>query len=264
MFPIWNDSSLQGSQHGERTGIFRERVSRFLELSPSPFREKLWDSHNLGPEDVNDRDRVAVARFFFKHVGMKRFVDKANQNCFRIPYLFELFPDAIFIYVKRDGRDNINSLIHGWSRPDEFAAWSQDIPANIQIDNGRYRQWSFFLFPGWRNYLQSPVEEVCAQQWISANQSVLSAKRDMPHARWIEVFYEDILKRPSETFEELFNRLKITYSEGIRNHCTRLLERPYNAFSQPRLHKWKEENRERIERISPVIKDTMIKMGYRI
>jgi hypothetical protein len=241
-----------------------EKESHDFWNSLHPPEEKNWNSHRLDEEDVSERDRVEVARYFFKHVGMRRFVDKANQNCFRIPFLLKLFPDAIFVYVKRDGRDNVNSLIHGWGRPEEFGGWSRKLPANVQIDNGKYTRWCFFLFSGWRNYLQAPVEEVCAQQWISANDSVLSAQRTMPHAAWVEVFYEDILSRPIETFRELFKGLDISFTDDVKGHCSELLNSPYNAFSPPRLNKWKEENRELIERITPVIQETMMRMGYRI
>ena len=226
-----------------------------------PPEENNWESHRLNAGDLSERDRVRVARYFFKYVGMRRFVDKANQNCFRIPYLLELFPDAVFVYVKRDGRDNINSLIHGWGKPEEFAGWSHNLPCNVLVDNGRYRQWSFFLFPDWRNYIKSPIEEVCAQQWISANQSVLAFHR-RSHPAWIEVYYEDILSRPLETFRELFEKLEIPFAENLKRHCNSLLDNPYNAFSPPRLNKWKDENKVKIEKIIPLIKPTMVEMGY--
>jgi hypothetical protein len=241
-----------------------EKESHDFWNSLHPPEEKNWDSHSLDAEDVSERDRMDVSRYFFKHLGMRRFVDKANQNCFRIPYLLELFPDAIFIYVKRDGRDNVNSLIHGWGKPDEFAAWSRSLPYDVEVDNGQYRRWCFFLFPGWRNYLQSPVEEVCAQQWISANGSVISFHTQEPGMDWIEIFYEDLLSRPLEIFRELFERLDIPFTDDVKDHCSDLLSNPYNVFSPPRLNKWEEENTERIERIIPVIQDTMMKMGYRI
>jgi hypothetical protein len=190
--------------------------------------------------------------------------EERNWDSHRIPYLFELFPDAIFIYVKRDGRDNINSLIHGWSRPDEFGGWSHNLPANIQIDNSKYTRWCFFVFPGWRSYIKASIETVCAQQWITANQSVLSFRGAGSDTGWIEVFYEDILSRPLETFRELYERLDIPFTDDVKEHCKNLLNNPYNAFSPPRLNKWKEENRERIERIIPTIQETMMKMGYRI
>jgi len=228
-----------------------------------PPEEKNWESHQLGKKDVSDRDRIRVARFFFRHVGMSRFVDKANQNCFRIHYLLELFPDARFVYVKRDGRDNINSLIHGWGRPEEFAIWKHSFPEKVMVDNGRYQSWSFFLFQGWRSLLNARIEEVCAHQWIAANEAILSARTFIPSFQWIEISYEDILSSPVETFQKVFEQLEIPFAGKAKNHCGELLENPYNAFSTPRLNKWKDENRERIERVMPAIQKTMTRMGYR-
>ncbi len=229
-----------------------------------PPSENNWESHMLGSEQSNKNDHEAVSRYFYRHVGARRFVDKANQNCFRIPYLNKLFPDAFFVFVKRDGRDNINSLIHGWSRPDEFGAWSQDLPAEVRIDNGAYKRWCFFLFPGWRNYLNTSIEEVCAKQWVEANKSILMAKEEIPCNRWIEIFYEDILNSPKETFQTVFRQLGLPFDEEMKRHCDSMVENPYNAFSIPRLNKWRDENRVRIEKILPAISETMTDLGYKM
>lgn len=229
-----------------------------------PLSENNYDSHTLTAEDIKERDWREVSRFYFRHLGKRRFIDKANQNCFRIPYLQAFFPDAFFVYVKRDGRDNINSLIHGWGRPDEYAAWSRDLPADIKIENGKYQNWSFFLFQGWRSFMKSSIEDVCAHQWIEANKAVLSSKGDIPQDQWIELFYEDILRSAKTIFGEIYGKLNLSFTDPIRQHCETLTANPYNAFSKPRLEKWKEENPERIGRILPIIKPTMLDMGYEI
>ena len=229
-----------------------------------PPSENGWDSHILLASNVSERDRQEVSRFFYRHIGSCRFIDKANQNCFRIPYLYALFPDAYFVYVKRDGCDNINSLIHGWGRPDEFGNWSHNILVDVRIDNSKYRRWCFFLFPGWRAFRNASIEDVCAKQWIEANEAVLSAKQNIPSSQWVEIFYEDILYSPIETFQRVFEQLHLTFSDEIKQHCDNLASKPYNAFSRPRLNKWKEENRECIERITPKISETMRKIGYKI
>jgi hypothetical protein len=106
--------------------------------SPS---EKNWESHDLFIEDVQPSDLDYVTCFYYSRLGLKRLVDKANQNCFRIPYILELFPDAVFVWVKRSGPDNINSLIHGWKRPDEYGSWSEPLPEKLSIEGGRYSRW---------------------------------------------------------------------------------------------------------------------------
>ncbi len=229
-----------------------------------PPAERNWDSHILTSQDIGVRDLEEVSKFYFCYLGARRFVDKFNQNCFTIPYLQSLFPDAFFVYVKRDGRDNINSLIHGWARPDEYAIWSKDIPLDIEIENGQYRRWCFFLFPGWRSFVKSSIEEVCAQQWLTANQMVLDSKKIVHRNQWVELFYEDILRSAADVFKEVYKKLDLTFNDTVKHHCETLVANPYNAFSQPKLEKWREENTSRIIRIFPLIKPTMLQMGYEV
>jgi hypothetical protein len=43
-----------------------------------------------------------------------RFLDGPIKNSFRVPFLAGSFPDAKFIFLTRNPRDNISSLIDGW------------------------------------------------------------------------------------------------------------------------------------------------------
>lgn len=227
-----------------------------------PPSAKDWQSHALTAADAAPSDMEVVTRFFYSRLGRKQMVDKANQNCFRIPYLLKLFPDAVFVWVKRSGPDNINSLLHGWNRPDEYGAWSKDLPAKIRIDGGKYTRWCFFLFPGWEKMTHAAIEEVCTAQWIAANQTVLDAKSRVPDPQWVEIFYEDILTDAVGTFHQAFEKLHIPFDQKMNTFCSNLVQHPFNAFSTPRQDKWKQENPEKITRILPALTDMMTKMGY--
>jgi hypothetical protein len=228
-----------------------------------PLAEKGWRSHALGAGDASQRDRDAVARYFFRHLGARRFVDKNNQNGLCVPYLHALFPDARFVYVKRSAGDNIHSLIEGWGRSEEFAHWSESLPAEVRIDSGRYRRWCFFLFDGWRAYLDRPIEDVCAAQYVAMNEAILEARAAVPPAQWTEIVYEDLVRDPVAAFRAVWNSLGLQFGPHQEAHCLSVLGRPYNAFSPIRLDKWKEQgNRERIERVMPVVAATAHRMGY--
>ena len=98
-----------------------------------PLQNRNWESHEIPEQMACDEDRRHVSRFFYSHTGKARIVDKNNQNGLSIPYLIKLFPDAHFIYIKRNPGDNINSLIQGWNKADEFGTWSDDLPEKIGI-----------------------------------------------------------------------------------------------------------------------------------
>lgn len=70
-------------------------------------------------------------------------------------------------------------------------------PEPVAIDEGEFNEWHFFLPPGWRDYNQASLEEVCAYQWISANRLALEGKQLIPAERWIQLCYEDLFERPT-------------------------------------------------------------------
>jgi hypothetical protein len=227
-----------------------------------PLSEKRWNTHGLDAGDASAADRAFVSRYFYEWTGRHRWVDKNNQNGLCVGYLRALFPDANFVYVKRSPGDNLNSLIEGWGKPDEFATWSEQLPTAVDID-GRYRQWCFFLAEGWRDYLSRPIEDVCAFQYRSINDSMLDARGEVPESQWVEVLYEDFLLDPVSTFRRVFEGCGLRFDAELEHHCAGVLGKPYNAFSEIRLDKWKDSpNRERIERALPQVAAVASRMGY--
>jgi hypothetical protein len=249
------------SEADELGSLQRETHDFWAELHP--LAEKAWRSHALAAADATQGDREIVGRYFFRYLGARRFVDKNNQNGLCVPYLQALFPDARFVYVKRSPGDNIHSLIEGWGRADEFAHWSETLPADVRVDGGRYRRWCFFLFDGWRDYLDQPIEEVCAAQYAAMNGAILEARATVPSAQWTEIVYEDLVRDPVASFRAVWNALGLHFGPRQEAHCRQVLGRPYNAFSPIRLDKWKEQgNRARIERVLPRVVPVEHRMGY--
>ena len=249
------------SEADELGSLQRETHDFWVDLHP--LAEKHWDTHALSAADASARDRDAVAAFFFRHLGARRFVDKNNQNGLCVPYLRALFPDARFVYVRRSPGDNIHSLIEGWGRADEFATWSGQLPVQVRIDGGRYRRWCFFLFDGWRDYVDRPIEDVCAAQYETMNEAILEAREAIPAGLWTEVVYEELVRDPVAAFRAVWDSLGLHFGPRQESHCRGVLGRPYNAFSPVRLDKWKEQgNRARIERVLPRLAELSRRMGY--
>ena len=229
-----------------------------------PLADKHWGTHALTAADASPAERDAVSRYFYSWTGWHRWVDKNNQNGLCVPYLHALFPDAVFVFIKRSPGDNLNSLIEGWRKPDEFATWSKDLPAMVAVEDGQLKQWCFFLAEGWRQYVNASVEDVAAFQYAAINQAILDSKASVPAAQWVEVFYEDFLRDPAGTFRQVFEGCGLTFDARLQAHCAEVLDIPYNAFSEIRLDKWKDgRNREKIERVLPHVAEVAARMGYR-
>jgi len=228
-----------------------------------PPEENGWSGHEFTAADARAEDRERALRYYHRYLGAHRFVDKTNQNGFRLPYLDALFEEPTFVFVKRSPGDNIASLMTGWGRPDEYGDWSAELPAEVRIDAGRYRRWCFFLFPGWRDYLEAPIEAVVAAQWAAYNDAVLAARVAIPPDRFVEVAYEALLADPVAAFRELFTAVGADFSPPVARHCETVISRPYNAFSAPRVDKWRDTPEAgRIEAVLPKVAATAQALGY--
>lgn len=225
--------------------------------------DKQWASHALDASDASEADRATITRYFYAHTGRLRFVDKNNQHGLAVPYLHALFPDAHFVYIKRNPGDTLNSMIEGWHMPERFGAWSEALPAEVAVDDGRLTRWCFYLADGWRNYLNATVEDVCAFQYNAIHQAILAARTGVPGSQWTEVFYEDVLRDPIDTLRTVFGRLDLLFDEAMRTHAAQLVDRPYDALFEIRAGKWRDHrHRERIERVLPLVMPTARAMGY--
>ncbi len=249
------------SESSELGSLNKETHDFWMELHP--LIDRNWDTHSISADSANEHDRRLISSFFFRNTGKYRIVDKNNQNGLSVPYLYSLFPDAHFVYIKRNPGDNIDSLIHGWKRPAEFATWSDQIATTIEIEHGLFKRWCFFLANGWRQYTNSDIEEVCAFQYSAINRCILDARPLIPHAQWHEVFYEAILDNPVHEFQKLIESCGLSFDAKLRNHCENVLKNPYNTFSDIGIDKWKQgENVEKIAKVLPKIQALVNEMGY--
>lgn len=225
-----------------------------------------WHSQAAGAEDARSEHRDAAFQYFYQRLGAGWVLDKTCINVMRIPYLYKLFPRATFVFIQRDGRDNISSMMDGWrmGRVDgrfELSQFFGPSPEPVAINGGEFKEWAFFLPPGWREYNRSSLEDVCAFQWMSANRLALDAKRLIPPEQWIHLRYEDLFESPVEMFEDAFGRLGVPFTADLRARCAAL--QPTSIVKgEPRRQKWRANNPEAIRRILPRIRSLMDELGY--
>jgi hypothetical protein len=225
-----------------------------------------WDSEAAGPQHARPEHRDAALRFFYQRLGAGPVLDKTCINTLRVGYLHRLFPGAKFVFIHRDGRDNVSSMMDGWRHGRTDGGFGLEkffgpSPEKVAIHGGEFREWHFFLPPGWRAYNRATLEEVCAFQWTSANRLALEARQGIPDSQWIELRYEDLFERPVPMFKALFERLGLPFDTAMRARCENL--QPTSIVrGVPMKEKWKANNREAVERILPVIQPTMHRLGY--
>lgn len=189
-----------------------------------------------------------------------RLLEKTPENCLRLPFLLALFPDARIIYLTRDGRNNINSLMEGWLHPHLFRSYH--VPVKLAIPNCTRTHWAFTLIPGWQDLVSSPVEEIAAYQWLRCNEAVLAhqaqTKGQVPY---LTVRYENLITQPGNVLAKIadFSQVDFKHLEAHANSLPKI-----NVISGPQQDKWRRQNPQAIGRIFPLIEPLMTQLGYDI
>ncbi len=187
-----------------------------------------------------------------------RVLDKTPPNTYRIEYLAKAFPDAHFIYITRDGITNISSLMDGWRAKQKFSfAFREQLDLNIDGYSGKI--WKFTNPPGWENYTNKTLEEVCAFQWLSSHEHALNSFEKLETHRWTPVKYEDLVANPEKVIRELCMFIDIPYEGKLKA----LAEKPpvVSTNTKPDPNKW-QKNKDRLEKIKPMIAKMQEKLGY--
>lgn len=219
-----------------------------------------WTSNVLTPADATPDVIRRIHRSFLLVTGRnKRLIDKTPRNVLRVSFMNEVFPDALFIYLKRDGRENVNSLINAW-RSKRYRTYR--LPEHHNISGVDPAWWKFVLYPGWREDLGGPLEVVCAKQWIASNRHAMDALGGIDAPRWTEIRYERLVDDPVGEVGRLMDFIGLPYEDAVRQAAVDVSTTPINAVTPPERGKWKKENPREIGNILELIAPTMRAMGY--
>ena len=219
-----------------------------------------WESNVLTEADLNEEAARRIHRSFYLVAGDgRRFVDKTPRNTLRVPFMEALFPDARYVFLRRDGRENVNSLINAWRSP-RYRVYR--LPEPHSIPGADPSWWKFVLYPGWREDTSGPLEVVCAKQWALSNRYALESAGAAPPERWIDVGYEDLVDDPAAVVANILERLELPPDAGVRRAAEGVRSTPVNVVTPPERGKWKRENPQEIARIEPLIESEMKRMGY--
>ena len=221
-----------------------------------------WDSDALMAGDVTGREREYVYTAIRLWTRGARFVDKTPESCLRVSYLDALFPDAMFVFLRRRAADTVSSLIEGWRARPRFVKYRLPEPLTGLGELSGDR-WSFVLVPGWRELTTASLEEICARQYVSCNEAVLDARASIDESRWIDVAYEDLVRAPTRELTRIYGRLEVELTDDARRFGDELDETPTaTALSPPRPEKWRERNLEAVTRVLPLVTEVERRLGY--
>ena len=249
---------------------------------------------NDATENVIKYIRLTFNNFSTKS-GYKNLVEKTEANSLRIPFVDKVFPHAKFIFVVRDGRDAIASMLNRRNQPFNLKFLIKKVRFVPLFDFPRVMfryiiniirrylfssEGNFFLGPiykGMREELSNYTEEeIVAIQWAKCIEKAYEDLKKIHNNRVYIIKYEDFVKAPSESITALFNYVDIdTKSKEIKLLMDKILcsdigketasdeMKMVKGISDKSVGRWKDQlDKQVLNSISPLIKNAMKKIGY--
>lgn len=118
-------------------------------------------------------------------------LEKTPKNSLRVPFLARVFPDARFLYLYRDPRETLSSMIEAW-RTGRFVTYPR-------LPGWPPPAWSLLLIPGWRALAGAPLEAIVARQWSETTRILLDDLAALPRDRVQAVSHARVLAAPQQT-----------------------------------------------------------------
>lgn len=224
-------------------------IESIPELSP---RWRGWSSNRLTAAEATAKVAAQLARNFYEElrdrdgrppVGRVRMLEKTPKNALRAPFFEAIWPDAIFVYLYRDVRETLASMIEAWS--------SGRFRTYPKLPGWSAEPWSLLLIPGWKELESLPLPEIVAHQWATATEWMLDDLEQLPNGRVRSIEYSHLLAAPQEQVARLANSLGLIWDRSLPN----TLPNSRMTLSQPRPDKWR-AIADVIEAIWPIVERT--------
>ncbi len=170
---------------------------------------------------VFDRQRNAPAP------GAIRLLEKTPKNALRIPFLQQVFPDALFVYLYRDPREVLASMMEAWE--------SGAFRTYPQLPGWTGLPWSLLLTPGWRDLIGCPLPQIVAAQWEATTRIQLDDLQQIPAGRRCVARYDALIADPTAEARRICAAIGFEWDQPLGPS----LPLASHTVSAPQAEKWR-------------------------
>ena len=185
--------------------------------------------------DLRDRDGKAAD-------GPVRMLEKTPKNALRVPFFEAAFADATFVYLYRDVRQTLASMMEAWA--------SGRFRTYPRLPGWTGHPWSLLLVPEWRKLIGQPLPAIVAHQWATTTNILLHDLARIPRERLRGVDYGDVVAAPQATIEALARSLGLEWDRQLGPQ----LPLSKTTVSRPDADKWRQIG-EHIEPVLPIVQE---------
>lgn len=154
-------------------------------------------------------------------------IEKTCANSLRVGFVHEIFPDARFIHIVRDGRDVAASAMDRWTAPLDLpylAAKARYVPASdlpyyasrylssriakVRSSEDRLSWWGPKFEGMERITPDTPLVEVAARQWERCVSLAFEQLENVPQHQVTTIHYQTLAEDPVGTLRRVTNALE--------------------------------------------------------
>ncbi|MEM1252665.1 MAG: sulfotransferase [Cyanobacteria bacterium P01_H01_bin.21] len=238
-----------------------------------------WKSNDvLLSDDVTSKIRKHIEHRITQHFRVDsehRYCDKTPRNCLRIPFIYELFPDAKIIFVIRDGRAVLRSIQRQNVNPTnqvmqkEVLYRLQNVPWEdlymylprvkwiVRRLMGKPLNYWGARPPGWQEWpgrYSHPV--VIAKQWAESTRIARQEGNKLPSDNYLEVRYEDLIENPAAGVDQVMRFLELGDYSSVLDYASQ-------SADPERVERWRTSLQEDlISEVKPFIEPVLSELGY--
>lgn len=261
------------------TKILRDSIASHPNISKIGYDINfIWKKYNehishdaLEAQDAHKKVKLFIRKYFESQSENKLFlIEKTVSNTVRIPFLIEIFPNAKFIFLFRDGKDTIESVLKQWNTPQKNSYLFKKILSvpvlyiipyiyNYAINLIKLKlrlktTESYVWGVKYKNY-ESDLEnlttlEFCSIQWVKCVLAMYESIPLIKSENRIIINYEDLISNQLNEFKRISDFLKLDINEFDFSS----IQNSYNSKSKNTL------TDEQLKKVNKIIENTKLKL----
>ena len=208
-----------------------------------------WESNRLTKADVTPDRAGRLAEGFYRQLkdrdgqparGRVRMLEKTPKNALRVPFFNGIWPDSEFIYLYRNVRETLNSMMEAW-----YSGHFRTYPGLQGWPDG---SWSLLLVPGWRKLKYLSLPEIVAHQWAITTDVLLDDLEQLNENKIHVIDYSAFLASPQTEIERIATGLGLGWARQLGD----ALPLSKTTVSKPDPQKWRRMEKE-IQLVMPIV-----------
>jgi hypothetical protein len=208
--------------------------------------------------------------------GNRQIMENTPSNVLRVPFVYEIFPEATYLYITRNPFSYISSMELKWQRTKTFSGIRRSLSVTPitqihhyagtlirQIVYNRILKRKYISTYGPRySGIDNDLKElgklrVIARQWARGNRKAREDLARLGNGRVLWFRYEDLIQEPESVLRRIYDHCGLSCDDNIIRTTKEMVD-------PGRQGKWLRLDRKQLKAILPEIQQEMAWYGYEV